>query len=192
MSMTRAARFAANVSTGLGVANWSRWWIAMGVAIALASGVGFWAGGRWQRGAQALSSIEQRNAEVKALETAARDLRQAGVNIAQDYRTAATRMESIANGYDEQDRRTLARFERTLADAREPLLRDRADLWACDIGRELLAHWNSSAAGPASTAAAPAADPRNAADAVRADAAGDGQPRAGAADPARRGDGQSP
>lgn len=197
MQLSRAARWATNLSTGLGVTRLSRWLMTMGVVLAIGLGVGFWAGARWERGAQALSEattqrdvLAQKDRDIKALIGAANNIRQAGVNAAQDYRTAALRLEHIANEYDQQDRARSRAFSLALDDARAPLLRDRADLWACDIGQQLLDHWNLAAAGPVARAAdAAAADPPGAAGPVRSDAAGDRQPGAGADRRARSGDG---
>ncbi len=197
MQLSRAARWATTLSTGLGVTRLSRGLMTMGVVLAIGLGVGFWVGARWERGAQALSEastqrgvLAQKDRDIKALIGAANDIRQAGVNAAQDYRTAALRLEHIANEYDQQDRARSRAFSLALDDARAPLLRDRADLWACDIGQQLLNHWNRAAAGPVSTAAdAATADPPGAAGTVRSDAAGDRQPGAGADRRARSGDG---
>ena len=188
MQMSRAARWATTLSTGLGVTRWSRWLVTMGVVLAIGLGVGFWAGARWQRGTQALSEASalrsasaQKDRDIKALTQAAETIRQAGVNAAQDYRTAAVRLEAIANDYEDSDRARNRAFTQALDRARTPLLRDRADLWACDIGQQLLDHWNRAAAGPGASAAdAAAANPPGVAGAVRTDAAGDRQPSAGA------------
>lgn len=188
MSMSRTAGWAASLSTGLGVTRWSRWAATMGVVAVLGLSAGAWLGVRWERGAQALSEAKTARDQVRAqqqqirdLAAAAAEIRQAGVNAAQDYRTAALRMETIANAYAQQDQAQLRAFRLALESARTPLLRNRADLWACDIGQQLLDHWNRAAAGPVAGAAdAAAGHPADAAGAVRPDAGGDGQPRAGA------------
>lgn len=185
---TRAAGWATRVSTGLGVTRWSRWIATMGVVAVLCLGVGTWAGMRWERGAQALSDVKdsrallrEKDQQIDRMADAAEALRQAGVNAAQDYRTAALRMESIANAYAQHDQAQLRAFDRALAASREPLLRDRTDLWTCDIGQQLLDHWNAAARGPGGTAAdAGTGRAAGAAGAVRADTAGHGQPGAGA------------
>lgn len=201
MSLT-AAVLAGKLSTGLGVARWSRFVATMGVVAAISLGVGGWAGVRWERGAQALSNLGQardalaaKDQQIERLANAAEEIRQAGVNAAQDYRTAAQRMETIANEYALKDQARLRAFDRALESARAPLLRDRADLWGCDIGPGLLQHWNRAGRGPdaGSTAAdAAAGDPAGAAGAVPADAAGQRQPGAGAAGAARPRDGGTP
>lgn len=197
MQLSRAAGWATTLSAGLGVSRWSRWLATMGIVAAIGLGVGVWAGARWERGAQALSeanaqrdAIAQKDRDIKAITEAAEKIRQAGVNAAQDYRTAALRLEDIANAYDQHDRARNRAFSLALEDARAPLLRDRADLWACDIGQQLLDHWNRASAGPdAGTAAAAAADPAGAAGAVRPDAGDNGQQGAGADRGARSRDG---
>jgi hypothetical protein len=200
VSVSRAVRLA-NLSAGLGVARWSRWLLTMGVVAACCLGVGLWAGVRWERGAQALSELQDTRAQIgaqqnqiEALHTAALEIRDNAVNAAQDYRTAAMRMEDIANAYALHDQTRLRALDRALDEARAPLLRDRADLWACDIGQQLLDHWNRAARGPgaASAAAAAAADPADAAGAVRSAAPGDRQPGAGAAGEPRPTDGGAP
>lgn len=186
---TTAAGWATRVSTGLGVMRWSRWIATMGVVAAISLGVGTWAGSRWERGAQALSDVKysrallrEKDHQIDRMADAAESLRQAGVNAAQDYRTAALRMEDIANAYAQHDQARLRAFDRALAASREPLLRDRADLWACDVGQRLLDHWNTAARGPGGAAAdAGAGHPEGAVGAVRDDAAGHGQPGARAA-----------
>lgn len=188
MQLSRAARLATTLSTGLGVSRWSRWLATMGIVAVIGLGVGVWAGARWERGAQALSEastqrdvIAQNDRDIKAITQAAEEIRRAGVNAVQDYRTAALRLENIANAYDQQDRARNRAFSLALDSARAPLLRDRADLWACDIGQQLLDHWNRASAGPdASTTPAAAADSAGVAGPVRADAAGQRQPGAGA------------
>ncbi len=197
MQLSRAAGWATSLSTGLGVSRWSRWLTTMGVVAVIGLGVGVWAGARWERGAQALSEastqrsvIAQKDRDIKAMTDAAVQIRQAGVNAAQDFRTAALRLESISYAYENNDRARNRAFALALEDAREPLLRDRADLWACDIGQQLLDHWNRAAAGPgASAAGAAAGDLTEPAGAVRSDAAGQRQPGAGADSDARSRDG---
>ena len=197
MQLSRAVGWATTLSTGLGVSRWSRWLATMGIVAVIGLGVGVWAGARWERGAQALSEattqrgvIAQKDRDIKAITQAAEEIRLAGVNAAQDYRTAALRLETIANAYDQQDRARNRAFSLALDSDRAPLLRDRADLWDCDIGQQLLDHWNRASAGPdASATPAAAADSAGAAGAVRADAAGQRQPGAGADPDARSRDG---
>lgn len=200
MQLSRAARWATNLSTALGVTRISRLLVTMGIVAAVGLGVGVWAGARWERGTQALSEastqrgvIAQKDRDIKALTKAAEEIRQASVNAAQDYRTAALRLEDIANAYDQQDRARNRAFSLALDNARAPLLRDRADLWACDIGQQLLDHWNRASAGPdPGTDTAAAADSAGAAGAMRADAAGQRQQGAGADRNARQRDGDRP
>lgn len=200
MSMT-AALLAGRVSAGLGVARWSRWLVTMGVVLAIGLGVGAWGGSRWERGTRALSDLKtERDAlktqreETNRVLGALRASRQDAVDAATEYRNAALRLETIANEYALKDQARLRAFDAALERQRTPLLDARRDLWACDIGRGLLDHWNSAARGPAAAGAdaAAAGDPGAAAGAVRADAGGDRQPRAGADRAARPGDGRAP
>ena len=186
MSVTRTARWAANLSTGLGVTRWSSWLATMGVVAVIALGVGAWGGHRWARGAQALSEVKQKDQQLQALATAAKDIRQAGVDATTEYRAAATKLGTIADDYSRHQAR-MREFERALDDDRETLLRRRPDLWDCDVGPELLDHFNR-AARPG-TAGAATGHPAGAAGAVRADAAGHRQPGAAPAADQRPADG---
>lgn len=178
MSRLRAA--VATVSSGLGVASWSRWLLAMGVVGALGLCLGLWAGIGWERGAQARSTVREQRKDIRELRQAAQAIAQAGVKAAADHRAAAGRLESIADAYSIHDRERLQAAERRLNAQRERLLDARPDLWACDIGPGLLDHWNQGARGPAAGAAAEGAESAAAA-LPGAAAAGDRQPRPAAA-----------
>jgi hypothetical protein len=158
----------------------------MGVVAVIALGVGAWGGHRWARGAQALSEVKQKDQQLEALATAAKDIRQAGVDATTEYRAAATKLGTIADEYSRHQAR-LRLFERTLDDDRTALLLRRPDLWDCDVGAELLDHFNRAARPGA--AGATAGDSAAAAGALRPDAAGDRQPGAAPAGDPRPADG---
>lgn len=178
----RLSAWGQRLSTGLGVASWGRWLAAMGVVAAACSVAAFGMGVRWERGAQALSEVnEQRTqlqakqAEIADLRQAAKDIKQAGLDAAADYREAAQRQGSIADDWHRflgENRRWYAQQDQQLDAlfARLP-----ADVARCTGGDSVRDHWNRASQGPrADDAAAPAAagDRPGPAAPVRSDAGG--------------------
>jgi hypothetical protein len=72
---------------------------AIAAASAAAGAAGVWTGVQWERGRTAIGERTTLRADVVALVAAGRELRQYGAETAQDFRTAARRMDAVATGY---------------------------------------------------------------------------------------------
>lgn len=150
---------------GLGVTRLSRVLVALGVVAVLAAGVGVYVGARWERGTQAIATVDERDRQLAALQQAATDLRDRGVENTAAYRAAADRMGGIAAQL-ERDRDENRQFVDQQRSALADLLAQRPDLRDVDVGADVMQHWNRSNQGPrarSGTAPAwPAGKPANA------------------------------
>lgn len=183
-------------TAGLGVARWQRALVMLCVVAGIAGGAGVYLGMRWERGTQAIADNVKLHGDLAALEQQATKLhdnaealRQAGIDIAQDFRTAAKRMDVISQDY-EDERAANGNFYSEQRRRLQALGADRPELRDLRLGDGVLEHWNQSNAGARSDAAAPAAavDPDKPAAAVP-DATGSAQrPGDGSAGQPRPGD----
>jgi hypothetical protein len=116
-------------------------------------GAGVWAGIEWQQGKSAQVENRALKTDVEGLLQAAVALRQRGVDIAQDFRTAHRRMEAISDEYAQRDldhRRFFDAHRDALGElvAAQPGLRDDC------LGDAGVQHWNAAARGPGAAGAA--------------------------------------
>ena len=150
---------------GLGVTRLSRVLVALGVVAALAAAAGVLAGIRWERGTQAIATVDERDRQLAALQQAAIDLRDRGVENTAAYRAAADRMGGIAAQL-ERDRVENKQFVDRQRSALADLLAKRPDLRDVDVGTDVMQHWNRSNQGPrgrsGTAPAGPAGKPANA------------------------------
>ena len=154
-------------------------------------GVGAWLGVEWQEGRQAKAENVELTRSAEQLATQVDELRQRGLDVVQDFRTAQRRLEAIVEGND-RDRDAIDTLFAEQRAATETWLATRLDLYDCRIGPDGVQAWNASAV-PGATAS-PTAEhlvvvaapvPRDAAAADRGPRAGDGaqSPAVGAAVP---------
>lgn len=129
--------------------------IACVVCALLGAGVGAWLGIEWQQGRHAQAELSGLRAETEDLLAASKELRQRGVDITTDFRTAAMRMDAIAQ---ENERASIENqtFYREQTGKLAQLLRERPDLDAVDVGADLLCNWNRNLQGAGPSAASPA------------------------------------
>ncbi|MCH2092714.1 MAG: hypothetical protein MK141_14215 [Pseudoxanthomonas sp.] len=150
---------------GLGVTRLSRVLVALGVVAVLAATAGVFAGIRWERGTQAIATVDERDRQLEALQQAALDLRDRGVENTAAYRAAADRMGGIAAQL-ERDRDENRQFVDQQRSALADLLAKRPDLRDVDVGVDVMQHWNRSNQGPRARSgtapAGPAGKPANA------------------------------
>lgn len=126
--------------------------------------VGAWLGSEWRKGREAQADNADLRVLVDDFAAQAEALRQRGVDIAQDFRTAHRRMESIVESSND-DRETLDALFAEQRETTEAWLATRLDLYDCRIGSDGVRAWNAAAsAGAADTAAT--GHPRGAAGAV--------------------------
>jgi hypothetical protein len=159
--------------------------LLLGAAAALLCGLaglggGVWLGMEWQRGKQAVADVVVLRSDVEALAQAAVQLRQAGVDIAQDFRTAHRKQEAIANDLDAKRDETRTFFERQRS-AWQTFAAAHPELGACSVGPDGVQHWNTAARGARAAAAAAEDRGRERARAVPVDPAG-AEPGNGAGD----------
>ena len=110
----------------------------------LGFGAGVWAGIEWQQGRQAQVENKDLKADVEGLLQAAVDLRQRGVDIAQDFRTAHRRMEAISDDH-EQRNAALRQFFDQQQDALGDLVAANPGLRDGCLGDAGVQHWNAAA-----------------------------------------------
>lgn len=170
-----------SVAAWFGVTRLGRSLAVLAVASIAAGAAGLWAGIEWQQGQQAQLDRDQLRLQVESLHFAANQLRRRGVDIAQDFRTAATRMERLSLQHQEQID-ALDESSAAQRDALAEYVAGRPDLAGCRLGPDGMRIWAAAAAGvsPADTAAA--IHPFDAEGGMRSDAAGSdhGQPGSGA------------
>ena len=154
-------------------------WIAVGVLALGALAGAFFAGVRWERGAQAIADRAALQSDIEALAKVARDT-------AQDFRTAADRMDSISTVYQEA-RNESEEYFTTLRARWSRYWRSRPDLAGCALDADGIELWNAANAGPAAARGATvhgeprpeAAGSEAASDHERRPAGADGEPSAG-------------
>lgn len=149
-------------TAGLGVARWQRALVMVCVVAVLASVGGFLIGQRWERGTQALADNKQlrddiaaQSKRMKELHENAEALRANGVSVVQDFRTAARRMNAIAQEY-ENDQVKQSEFYKRQQRQWVALGLDDPDLRKLRMGERVLKHWNQSNAGAGADSTAPA------------------------------------
>lgn len=157
--------------------------IALVVLVGVASFVGgMWLGADLESGRTAKAERASLLGQIHSLGAAAHELRQRGLDVAQDFRTAQRRFEHTAEGLSHDLASLDAAFAASRADI-ESLLARHPDWSACRIGPGGVHAWNAAAAGarPATAATTGLAGSTDAA--VRADAAAaePGQPAGAAA-----------
>lgn len=146
------------VASFLGIANAGRALAFAFFLAALAGAGGVYVGMEWEQGRQAQSDNRVLRADVDALASAAAELRQRGVDIAQDFRTAQRQLEAISHEHEQRDRASRT-FYGKQRDALEQLLATHPGIAACRIGDAGVQHWNASARGAAGAAAGSTAEP---------------------------------
>jgi hypothetical protein len=116
-------------------------WIVIALLTLGALAGSFFAGVRWERGAQAIADRQALQQEIDALAKVARDT-------AQDFRTAARRMDSISTAYQEA-RNESEEYFTTLQARWTRYWRSRPDLAGCTLDADGVELWNAANAGPA-------------------------------------------
>lgn len=138
--------------------------VACVVCAAVGLGVGAWLGSEWRKGREAQADNAVLRDQVGDYARQAGELRQLGLNIAQDFRTAHRRLESIVEG-STHDQATLDDYFDREREATAAWLETRLDLYGCRIGADGMRTWNAAATAGAATATA-AEHPGDAAGAV--------------------------
>jgi len=118
----------------------AKWIVVALVAIGVIAGA-FFAGARWERGAQAIADRAVLQQNIEALSKVARDT-------AQDFRTAADRMDGISTAYQEA-RDESEQYFTTLRAQWSRYWRSRPDLARCALDADGIELWNAANAGPA-------------------------------------------
>lgn len=157
--------------------------LALVVIVGVASFVGgMWLGADLESGRAAKAERASLLGQIDSLAAAARELRQRGLAVAQDFRTAQIRFETVAEGLSNDFASLDATFAAHLADI-ESLVAANPDWSACRIGPGGVRAWNAAAAGarPAAAAAAGGADSADASLRAGAPAAASRQPAGTAA-----------
>ena len=165
--------------------------VACVLSAALGVAGGVYAGIEWQQGKQAQADNSALRTDVTHLLSAADALRQRGLDVVQDFRTAQRRLESSTEDH-EHDSSTLQGIFAQQRQELEGWLATRLDLYDCRIGADGVRAWNAASTGAATGAAAGRATdaahavPGEPAGAERGSRAGDGaqpQPGSGAVPP---------
>lgn len=115
--------------------------------------IGAWVGFRMAEGGAAIAQNVELRRQASEYASAASELRQRGLAVAQDFRTAQAKLE-ILTGELAHDLDSLsATFVQHRADL-ESLFAAHPEWGACDIGADGVRAWNAAATGDAATAAA--------------------------------------
>lgn len=190
----------------LGIAKIGRVVSLLVLTSAAAAGGGWWAGSEWTKGQRAIADVGDLQADAAALRDAAQQLRMNAAHAAQDMRTSARRMDTIATDYVE----TLSGIEDLLGEQRQAFRAaldsaDAADLLACRLGDFGLRWWTAAATGanvdpdasapagayPAGADSAVPEAPADPAERHRGGGAGGVPGDGGAVSPLRRGSGEA-
>lgn len=157
--------------------------LALVVIVGVASFVGgMWLGADLESGRAAKDERASLLGQIDRLDEATRALRQRGLAVAQDFRTAQIRFETVAEGLSNDLASLDATFAARLVDI-ESLVAAHPDWGACRIGPGGVHAWNAAAAGarPATTATTGGADRADAGLRADASAAASRQPAGAAA-----------
>lgn len=149
-----------SLATWFGITRIGRSLALLGIATAAAASAGVWLGMEWQQGQQAQLDRDTLRLQVERLHFAANQLRKRGVDIAQDFRTAATRMERLSLHHQEQID-ALDDSHAAQRDALADYLASRLDLMQCRLGPDGMRLW-AAAAGVEPAAASAATHPGDA------------------------------
>lgn len=169
--------------------------IGSALALIVAVGVGGFAAGMWLGGdlASGRAARNERDRlleEIDSLGAAARELRQRGLNVAQDFRTAQIRFETTAEGLADDLASLDAAFAAHRTDV-ESLLASHPDWGDCRIGPDGMRAWNAAAAGARHPADATAGTARGTEAALPGGAAAAARGRPAGVDAQLRGGGTS-